>query len=39
MRERLRRGARVAVGVDHPHYQASAELAPEVRSALAADLN
>lgn len=39
MRERLRRGAKVAVGVEHPHYQASAELAPEVRSALAADLN
>jgi len=39
MRERLRRGARVAVGADHPHYQASAELAPEVSSALAADLN
>jgi hypothetical protein len=39
MRERLRRGAGVAVGVDHPQYRASAELAPEVRSALAADLN
>ena len=39
MRERLRRGAKVAVGVDHPQYRASAELAPDVRSALAADLN
>jgi len=39
MRERLRRGAAVTVGVDHPHYRASAELRPEVRGALAADLN
>jgi hypothetical protein len=39
MREQLRRGARLAAGVDHPHYRASAELAPEVRSALAADLH
>jgi hypothetical protein len=39
MRERLRSGARVTAGVDHPQYRASAELAPEVRSALAADLN
>jgi hypothetical protein len=39
MRERLRRGARVTVGVDHPQYRASAELQPEVRTALAADLN
>jgi predicted AlkP superfamily phosphohydrolase/phosphomutase len=39
MRERLRRGAKVAVGVDHPQYRASAELAPDVRGALAADLN
>jgi hypothetical protein len=39
MRERLRRGAGVAVGVDHPHYRARAELRPEVRGALAADLD
>jgi hypothetical protein len=39
MRERLRRGAAVTLGVDHPQYRASAQLAPEVRSALAADLN
>jgi hypothetical protein len=39
MREHLRRGARVAAGVDHPQYRASAELQPEVRAALAADLN
>jgi hypothetical protein len=38
MRERLRAGAGVAVGVDHPEYRASTELAPAVRSALAADL-
>jgi hypothetical protein len=39
MRERLRRGAGVTAGVDHPHYRASAELRPEVRRALATDLN
>ena len=39
MRERLRHGTGVKVGVDHPHYHASAELKPEVRGALAADLN
>jgi hypothetical protein len=39
MRQRLRRGARLAVGVDHPQYRASTALAPEVRDALAADLN
>jgi len=39
MRERLRRGAGVTVRLDHPHYSASAELKPEVRGALAADLN
>jgi hypothetical protein len=39
MRERLRRGAGVTVGVDHPHYGACAVLEPRVRSALAADLN
>ena len=39
MRERLRQGAAVTVGVEHPHYRANAELKPEVRGALAADLN
>jgi hypothetical protein len=39
MRSRLRGGAGVTVGVDHPHYRASCELHPEVRSALAADLS
>jgi hypothetical protein len=38
MRERLRRGAKVTMGVDHPQYRASAELAAQVRGALAADL-
>ena len=39
MRARLRSGAKVTVGVDHPQYRASAQLTSEVRSALAADLN
>jgi hypothetical protein len=38
MRERLRQGAGVAVGADHPEYRASAELGPAVRDSLAADL-
>jgi hypothetical protein len=39
MRERLRRGAGVSVGIEHPQYRAHAEAQPEVRMALAADLN
>jgi Protein of unknown function (DUF3501) len=39
MRGRLRGGARLAVGVEHPQYRASCELQPDVRGALAADLN
>jgi predicted AlkP superfamily phosphohydrolase/phosphomutase len=39
MREQLRRGAKLVVGVDHPQYRATAQLEPEVRAALAADLN
>jgi hypothetical protein len=39
MRERLRRGAKVTVGVDHPQYRAASELQPEVRAALAADVS
>ncbi|HYG55925.1 MAG TPA: DUF3501 family protein [Burkholderiales bacterium] len=39
MRERLRNGAAVRVGVDHPQYRAEAELSPETRSALAKDLS
>jgi len=38
MCERLRAGAGINVGVDHPEYRASSELPPEVRSALAADI-
>ena len=38
MREALRKAAAVVVCSDHPEYRAQAELAPEVRSALAADL-
>ena len=34
----LRQGAGLAIGVDHPQYQASVEAAPQVRAALAADL-
>jgi hypothetical protein len=39
MRERLRRGAGVSVGIEHPQYRARAEVQPEARTALAADLN
>jgi hypothetical protein len=39
MRERVRGGAGVAVGVEHPQYRASVELAPQTRDALAADLS
>lgn len=38
MRERLRQGAALSVGIDHPDYAASAELGPPVREALVADL-
>ena len=38
MREALRRGAAVKVGVEHPHYRAAVELTPEQRGALASDL-
>ena len=38
LREALRRGAAVKVGVDHPHYRATVELTPEQRSALVNDL-
>jgi hypothetical protein len=39
MRERLRRGAGVSAGIEHPQYRARAEAQPEVRTALAADVN
>jgi hypothetical protein len=38
MRERLRQGAGIEVGVDHPEYRANAKLAPAARDALVADL-
>jgi hypothetical protein len=38
MRERLKRGASVTLGVEHPEYRAASALAPDVRAALAADL-
>jgi len=38
MRGALRGGARLALGIDHPQYQAVVDAAPEVRAALAADL-
>jgi hypothetical protein len=38
MRERLRRGARLSVGVDHPEYRAETAVPAEVRDSLAADL-
>jgi hypothetical protein len=39
MRERLKGGARVTAGIDHPEYRASTVLAPGVRGALLADLH
>jgi Protein of unknown function (DUF3501) len=38
MRQALRQGAGVSVGVDHPEYRARTELEPDVRAALAADV-
>ncbi|HSN33060.1 MAG TPA: DUF3501 family protein, partial [Ideonella sp.] len=38
MREALRRGAAVSVGVEHPEYRATTVLGAEVRAALLADL-
>jgi len=38
MRAELRRGAALAIGVDHPDYQASVAVAPDVRASLASDL-
>ena len=39
MRAALKGGANLAVGVDHPNYRASVQVAPDVRRALAADLS
>jgi hypothetical protein len=38
MREALARGVALALGIDHPRYQASVQLPAEVRAALCADL-
>ena len=38
LRERLKRGARLTVGVDHPEYRASVEPSPDQRTALIVDL-
>ncbi|HEX4929017.1 MAG TPA: DUF3501 family protein [Burkholderiales bacterium] len=38
MRVGLRQGAAVSIGIDHPDYRATVELAPPVREALVADL-
>jgi hypothetical protein len=37
-RERLRRGARLTIGVDHPEYRAAVELSAEQRASLLEDL-
>ncbi|MGH8675668.1 MAG: DUF3501 family protein, partial [Burkholderiales bacterium] len=34
----LQRGAGLAMGTDHPHYQASAQIGPETRNSLTEDL-
>jgi hypothetical protein len=38
MRERLRRGAPLTIGVDHPEYRASTEVSAEQRASLLQDL-
>jgi hypothetical protein len=38
MRQALRKGAAITVGVDHPHYSATTQLGADVQAALAADL-
>jgi hypothetical protein len=38
MRDALRRGAALSVGVDHPNYRARVEVAAEVRASLTGDL-
>jgi hypothetical protein len=37
-RERLKRGARLTIGIDHPEYHAFVEPSPEQRAALIVDL-
>jgi len=38
MRVALKRGNGLSVGIDHPNYRASVQIAPEVRASLASDL-
>ncbi len=38
MRDALKRGAALSIGIDHAHYGAGAQVAPEVRQSLAGDL-
>jgi Protein of unknown function (DUF3501) len=38
MRDALKRGAALSVGIDHPNYRASVQAAPEVCASLAGDL-
>ena len=38
MRESLRRGARLSIGVEHPAYRATVEVSPEQRASLLEDL-
>jgi hypothetical protein len=38
MRESLRRGARLTLGIDHPEYRASVEVSAEQRASLLQDL-
>jgi hypothetical protein len=38
VREALRAGASLSVGVDHPKYSASTQVTPETRASLVADL-
>ena len=38
MRESLRRGAPLTIGIDHPEYRAAVEVSPEQRASLLQDL-
>ena len=38
MRESLRRGVRLSIGVDHPEYRVAVEVTPEQRASLVEDL-
>jgi Protein of unknown function (DUF3501) len=38
MRQALKRGAGLSVGVDHPNYRARVAVAPEIRASLAGDI-